>query len=227
MRTKRHDASMAQRWMRSDALVFEAVALSDQSVHQNLDDFLSIVIEFFFSDGIWPIDASEVERAVHRLVASDLATVVSDRPRITAQGAELRRQHKRSSGKRRLDHIQQGLETIAIPSPQPGWTLPPSAWDAAVDRFRLRQRQRVQSRIEILQGLLRASELAPQIVSLSFGSRDRRQTQCALMREPFSFTEVQANHVLDMTVDKFCELHRHQLHDELRSLRSQLEVDDH
>jgi DNA gyrase subunit A len=44
------------------------------------------------------------------------------------------------------------------------------------------------------------------------------------MAEPFSFTEVQAQHILDMTLSRLTRLGRSQLEEEMAELRGQVEA---
>jgi DNA gyrase subunit A len=83
-------------------------------------------------------------------------------------------------------------------------------------RFRLRK---AEARAHIVEGLLKALDLIDEIITLIRGSDDRDAARQGLMAEPFGFTEVQANHILDMTLSRLTRLGRSQLEDELAELR--------
>ncbi len=83
-------------------------------------------------------------------------------------------------------------------------------------RFRLRK---AEARAHIVEGLLRALDLIDEIIALIRGSDDREAARTGLMAEPFSFSEIQANHILDMTLSRLTRLGRSQLEEELAQLR--------
>ncbi|MDP9020000.1 MAG: DNA gyrase subunit A [Actinomycetota bacterium] len=83
-------------------------------------------------------------------------------------------------------------------------------------RFRLRK---AEARAHIVEGLLKALDLIDDIIALIRGSDDRDAARQGLMAEPFEFTEVQANHILDMTLSRLTRLGRSQLEGELAELR--------
>ncbi len=84
-------------------------------------------------------------------------------------------------------------------------------------RFRLRK---AEARAHIVEGLLRALDMIDEIIALIRGSEDREAARRGLMGEPLSFSEVQANHILDMTLSRLTRLGRSQLEEELAQLRS-------
>ncbi|MBW3611620.1 MAG: DNA gyrase subunit A [Actinobacteria bacterium] len=83
-------------------------------------------------------------------------------------------------------------------------------------RFRLRK---AEARAHIVEGLLRALDLIDEIIALIRGSDDREAARTGLMAEPFSFSEIQANHILDMTLSRLTRLGHSQLEEELAQLR--------
>ncbi len=83
-------------------------------------------------------------------------------------------------------------------------------------RYRLRK---AQARAHIVEGLLKALDLIDEIIALIRGSDDRDAARQGLMAEPFEFSEIQANHILDMTLSRLTRLGRSQLEDELAQLR--------
>ncbi len=83
-------------------------------------------------------------------------------------------------------------------------------------RFRLRK---AEARAHIVEGLLKALDVIDEIITLIRSSDDRDAARQGLMAEPFEFSEIQANHILDMTLSRLTRLGRSQLEDELAGLR--------
>jgi DNA gyrase subunit A len=83
-------------------------------------------------------------------------------------------------------------------------------------RYRL---ERARARAHIVEGLLRALDMIDAIIALIRGSDDRGAARAGLMAEPFSFSEVQANHILDMTLARLTRLGRSELEEEMTKLR--------
>jgi DNA gyrase subunit A len=83
-------------------------------------------------------------------------------------------------------------------------------------QFRLRK---AEARAHIVEGLLRAIDMLDQVIATIRGSDDRPAARIALMAAPFSFSEEQANHILDMTLGRLTRLGRHELDEEMAKLR--------
>ncbi|HSH23811.1 MAG TPA: DNA gyrase subunit A [Acidimicrobiales bacterium] len=83
-------------------------------------------------------------------------------------------------------------------------------------QFRLRK---ARDRAHIVEGLLKALDMIDAIIALIRGSEDRSAARAGLMAEPFGFSEVQANHILDMTLGRLTRLGRSELEDEMAKLR--------
>ncbi len=83
--------------------------------------------------------------------------------------------------------------------------------------FRLRK---AQARAHIVEGLLRAIDMLDAVIAAIRGSDDRPAARLALMTDPFSFTEEQANHILDMTLGRLTRLGRSELEEEMAQLRT-------
>src|SRR5690349_19127519 len=81
--------------------------------------------------------------------------------------------------------------------------------------YRLR---RAQARAHIVEGLIRALDMIDAIVALIRGSEDANAAREALMAEPFSFTEIQASHILDMQLRRLAQLEGQKLRDEFAEL---------
>jgi len=82
-------------------------------------------------------------------------------------------------------------------------------------QFRLRK---AEARAHIVEGLLKAIDMLDQVIAAIRGSDDRGEARSALMAAPFSFSEEQANHILDMTLGRLTRLGRSELEDEMAKL---------
>ena len=82
-------------------------------------------------------------------------------------------------------------------------------------QFRLR---RAQDRAHIVEGLLRALDMIDEIIALIRGSEDVGVARAALMEAPFSFSEIQANHILDMQLRRLAQLEHLKLRQEFEEL---------
>ncbi len=81
--------------------------------------------------------------------------------------------------------------------------------------YRLR---RARARAHIVEGLLRAIDLLDAVIATIRGSDDRPAARTALMGEPFSYSEEQATHILDMTLGRLTRLGRTELQAEMEEL---------
>jgi len=82
--------------------------------------------------------------------------------------------------------------------------------------FRLRK---AQARAHILEGLLRAIDMLDAVIATIRGSEDRAAAREGLMATPFSFSEEQANHILDLTLGRLTRIGRAELEEEMTKLR--------
>ncbi len=82
--------------------------------------------------------------------------------------------------------------------------------------FRL---EKARNRAHIVEGLLRAIDMLDAVIATIRASDDRPAARTSLMAEPFSFTEVQATHILDMTLGRLTRLGRSELEAEMEELR--------
>jgi DNA gyrase subunit A len=85
--------------------------------------------------------------------------------------------------------------------------------------FRL---DKARKRAHIVEGLLRAIDMLDAVIATIRGSDDRPTARTALMAEPFSFSETQAEHILDMTLGRLTRLGRTQLEEEMAKLREEI-----
>jgi DNA gyrase subunit A len=83
-------------------------------------------------------------------------------------------------------------------------------------QYRLRK---ATDRAHIVEGLIKALDMIDAIITLIRGSDDRDAARQGLMAAPFEFSEIQANHILDMTLARLTRLGRSQLEAELATLR--------
>ncbi len=82
--------------------------------------------------------------------------------------------------------------------------------------YRLRK---ARDRAHIVEGLIKALDMIDAIIALIRGSEDRGAARDGLMADPFEFSEIQANHILDMQLSRLTRLGRSQLEGELAELR--------
>ncbi len=78
---------------------------------------------------------------------------------------------------------------------------------------------KARNRAHIVEGLLRAIDMLDAVIATIRGSEDRSSALGALMAAPFEFSEVQAEHILDMQLGRLTRLGRSQLQEELAQLR--------
>ncbi len=78
--------------------------------------------------------------------------------------------------------------------------------------------QRARDRAHIVEGLLKALDRLDEIIALIRASADRAAARGGLMGEGFEFTEVQANHILDLPLGRLTRLGRSDLEEEMREL---------
>jgi DNA gyrase subunit A len=77
---------------------------------------------------------------------------------------------------------------------------------------------RARSRAHIVEGYLKALDLIDAIIATIRASQDRAAAREALMAEAFGFSEIQANHILDMPLGRLTRLGRSELEEELAGL---------
>lgn len=75
----------------------------------------------------------------------------------------------------------------------------------------------------ITEGLLKALDQIDDIIALVRGSEDRATARDGLMAQGFGFTDVQANHILDMQLARLTRLGRTNLEDRMVELRDTIE----
>ena len=79
---------------------------------------------------------------------------------------------------------------------------------------------KARQREHIVEGLVKALNVIDEVIALIRASEDRPAARTGLMAEPFEFSEVQAEHILDMTLGRLTRLARIDLDTELADLRA-------
>ena len=85
--------------------------------------------------------------------------------------------------------------------------------------YRLRK---ARDRAHIVEGLIKALDLIDQIIAAIRASEDKAAARAALMAAPFEFSDVQAEHILDMPLSRLTRLGRAQLEEERAKLVSEI-----
>jgi DNA gyrase subunit A len=78
---------------------------------------------------------------------------------------------------------------------------------------------KARARAHIVEGLLKAIDMLDAVIAAIRASDDRPAAREALMAAPFSFSEEQAVHILDMTLGRLTRLGRTELEEEMAKLR--------
>ena len=84
-------------------------------------------------------------------------------------------------------------------------------------QFRL---AKAEARLHIVEGLVKALDMIDAIVKAIRASRDRAAARDALMSARFGFSEIQANHILDMPLGRLTQLGREELDKERKELEA-------
>jgi DNA gyrase subunit A len=84
-------------------------------------------------------------------------------------------------------------------------------------RFRL---DKAEARLHIVDGLVRAVDMIDAIIKAIRASKDRGVARTALMAKPFEFSEIQANHILDLALGRLTQIGRDELLAEQRELNA-------
>jgi DNA gyrase subunit A len=85
--------------------------------------------------------------------------------------------------------------------------------------YRLNQRRK---RAHVLEGRLRALEMIDQIIALIRASEDKAAARLALQGDPYGFSEIQAEDILDMPLHRLTRLGRTEIREELERLRGEI-----
>ena len=79
---------------------------------------------------------------------------------------------------------------------------------------------RAQERLHIVDGLVKALDMIDAVVKAIRAAKDRPAARDALMAKRFGFSEIQANHILDMTLGRLTQLGREELDKEKQELET-------
>ena len=119
-----------------------------------------------------------------------------------------------------------GVNMVALVNGGPRTLTLKSALEAyvahQVDVVRRRSEHRLrraQARAHIVEGLIKALDMIDAIIVAIRGSESRSEAREALMAAPFEFSEVQAEHILDMQLSRLTRLGRADLEEEMAKLR--------
>jgi DNA gyrase subunit A len=77
---------------------------------------------------------------------------------------------------------------------------------------------KLRARAHIVEGLIKALDLIDEIIALIRASEDKAAARQGLMGEGFEFSEIQANHILDMPLSRLTRLGRTDLDEEMAQL---------
>ena len=80
--------------------------------------------------------------------------------------------------------------------------------------------QKALDRSHIVEGLLRALDMLDAVIATIRGSQDAEEARSGLMASPFDFSEIQANHILDMPLRRLTGLEKQKLIDEYDELQA-------
>ncbi|HEX5095006.1 MAG TPA: DNA gyrase subunit A, partial [Acidimicrobiia bacterium] len=78
--------------------------------------------------------------------------------------------------------------------------------------------EKAEARLHIVEGLVKALDMIDAIVKAIRASKDRAEARTKLMAKPFDFSEIQANHILDMPLGRLTQLGREELEKERKEL---------
>lgn len=146
-------------------------------------------------------DIGDVEAAVGVLVGAGLISATPADFSLTPAGKELLQRVRRvREESRRLARIQEELDAVPPPIAPAPWRVGEQEWASLLRRHWEETRDRLAARKDIVDGLMLALDRMDAINAAVRSAPDRRGAFELLTRPPFPFNEVQAQHVLDMTV---------------------------
>jgi hypothetical protein len=203
-----------------DAIVIAAAGALAEVKHTSLALLLGDVIEMTVALHADVPSRSEVEQSGNRLISGDLVAVDDGGLIPTGAGVELCRSVRRLQPANRVKKLAERLAETPMTSRPVAWQVADSDWDAAINVRTDGQRKRVADRLHILDGLLRAFDMAEDIFRLALGSPGRAEMRAVLTQPPYSFSDVQANHILDLSVSRFSQEARRAIQREAQEMRA-------
>ncbi len=84
-------------------------------------------------------------------------------------------------------------------------------------RFRL---DKAETRLHIIDGLVKALDMLDAIIATIRASKDRGVARSSLIAKPFDFSEIQANHILDLALGRLTQIGREELLAEQQELNA-------
>ena len=84
--------------------------------------------------------------------------------------------------------------------------------------------EKAEARLHIIDGLVRAVDMIDAIIKKIRASKDRGEARTALMTKPFDFSEIQANHILDLALGRLTQLGRDELLAEQEELNATIKA---
>lgn len=145
----------------------------------------------------------DVEVAVDALIGAGLISATSAELVLTPAGKDLlQRVGRVREESRRLARIQEELATVPPLTASAPWHFGELEWASLLRRHTDEVRGRLSARKDIVDGLIVAVDRLDEINAAVRSAADRPAALALLTRPPFPFSEVQAHHILDMTVSR-------------------------
>ena len=88
-------------------------------------------------------------------------------------------------------------------------------------RYRL---EKTEARLHIIEGLVKALDQIDEIIALIKASKDRAAARVGLMGAGFEYSEIQANHILDLALGRLTRLGREELVQERKELTAEVKM---
>jgi len=203
------------------AAVFRAVATrsSESGAPSQVSEIIADV-SIGSSEGVL-VDRRQLDDAVTLLVTGRLVEPDGNRLTPTVEGGHFwqRISHLKPSGMKKW--MQEAVDVYSR-GEEIRWSASDQAWSEAEALFESRHRARMEARLEILDGVLKALDHWHFVSSLTGSAADRYAAVAALQGSPFFFSKVQANHIVDMGLSQRTALARLSLAEERDALRAHL-----
>jgi len=219
-----HDSVVPAPWSSTAAIVLDVTRWLADSGSAPAEEVLLHVLETRTDRP----DLDEVEDAVNGLVSTELLSASTGGFELTSNGKELLQRVRRVQGaSKRLARLQGELATVRRAETVTSWRFGGPAWSSLIRRHIAETRHRLGARKTIVDGLIIAIERLDEVNAAVRSAPDRSAALALLTRAPFPFTEMQAHHVLDMTVSRQTAEARTALADESTRLAAEMEsLDD-
>ena len=169
------------------------------------------------------VDASltkpDIEDALNSLFSAKLAQVIDGTPDVTAKGLDVLGQLRRQ----RTEAGQARVMEAALPKRRVAgaFKIPDDLWALALQNAAAWERSKLRTRLEIVEGLLLALDKIGEVNAVIQEAMTRRDAVIEL-EALMGFTEIQVNHVLDMTLGRQTAESRRVLEEEANEMRTAL-----